>query len=87
MVTLPSPVSHRIDALVDSVRDLGHVVYRRELVGALALKRQPTTRDELIDLYVKYREARVEDIAGVDVPLQRLLTTARPEQGRRPLAR
>jgi hypothetical protein len=86
MVTLPSPVSLRIDALVERARELGASVYRQDLVGALTIKRSPDT-DELTSLYTKYSQAQARDAALSGQPLRRVLVTKSPGHGRRPLLR
>lgn len=85
MLTLPSPVTLRIDALIDGVRQLGLPLYRQDLVGALVVRRIPEEASQLGKLFVRYRRARARDAEVPGVPLTRLLTTHRPKQGRRPL--
>lgn len=85
MLTLPSPVSLRIDVLVERVRTLGIPVYRQDLIGALVLERLPEDPKTLSDLFLRYRQAQAREVAVRGIPLQRLLTKTRPSQGRRPM--
>jgi hypothetical protein len=83
MVTLPSPVSLRLDALVDLVRDSGDRCFRHDVVGALILYRQPSDR-ALVQLLRDYHGATAEHCAVPGTPLRRVLLGNTPAQGRRP---
>jgi hypothetical protein len=84
MLTLPSPISLRIDCLVDQVRQFG-LVYRQDLLGALVLNRTPKAPASLRRLYIRYREARARDASVNGLPLKRVLQQKRPKPGPRSL--
>lgn len=82
MVRLPSPVSLRIDALIERAREFG-VVYRQDLIGALAMKRSPRKSSELLNLFDRYQHALAEDAVIRGRPKRLVLRTTPPRPGRR----
>ena len=83
MVHLPSPISLRIDAMVEEIRDTGLVAYRHDVVGALALECFPKS-ERLPELFQTYRAAKAGDSPFAGVPARRLLSSTPPRQGPRP---
>lgn len=84
MLTLPSPISIRIDVLVEAATTFGFPIYRQDLVGALIVERAPEDALAMGRLFKRYRRAKAKDAGVKGVPLQRLLSTTRPRQGPRP---
>lgn len=84
-LTLPSPVSLRIDLVVDSVRQLGLTVYRQDLVGALVMKRAPRSPAALAALMRRYGKAHARDAAVIGRPQHLVLSRQTPDPGRRRL--
>jgi hypothetical protein len=59
-VTVPAPLSDRIDALVDLLNAAGERTSRKELIAALILDAHPVG-EELINTLRAYRRAAVRD--------------------------
>lgn len=87
MLTLPSPVSLRIDALAAASGKAGLPLYRQDIVGALIFERSPEDVGELIKLFLRYRRAKAGDARVPGLPLRRVLLSERPKQGPRPSVR
>lgn len=85
MLELPSPVSLRLDLLVDGVRQLGVAVYRRDLLGALISAEQPGEIGRLSELLDRYRGAAAGDAAVAGHELGEVLRTRRSPAGPRPM--
>lgn len=83
MLTLPPPVSLRIDLLVEVVREQGLRAYRKDLLGALVMQRAPSSK-QLSDDFRRYRQAQARDAQVSGYPLSRVLTLKRPDPGPRP---
>jgi hypothetical protein len=59
-VTVPAPLSDRLNALVDLLDAVGERTSRKELIAALILAARPRS-DELADTVRAYRRASVRD--------------------------
>jgi hypothetical protein len=59
-LTIPAPLSDRINALVDLLEAAGERTSRKELIGALILAARPLS-DELANTLRAYRRASVRD--------------------------
>lgn len=81
-VSLPLPVSRRLDLLVECLEDEGGRAYRKDLVGALILA-APESGQELDELVRRYRRALARD-AKVAGDAAAVLDGRRPRPGRRP---
>jgi hypothetical protein len=81
-LSLPAPLSGRLDVLLARADEAGQPTSRKELVAALLLA-APSDEDKLARLILRYRKARVADaiIDGEDAG--RILSPSRPP-GRRP---
>jgi hypothetical protein len=82
-LTVPVPLSQRLDRLVNRAEQAGARVYRKDLVAALILA-APETPDELFQLFTRYRTATAADAALADEPRAQVLRLERPKPGRRP---
>jgi hypothetical protein len=86
MVTLPCPISHRLDAIVAAAREgLGERVTRSDIVAALVLKQAPTTPQTLHKLHVRYVALSAADTALPGQDPSEVLSRRRPAAGLRPL--
>jgi hypothetical protein len=83
MVKLPSPISLRMDGLVELARRRGERLYRHELLGALILDFEdgPAALRSLCE-ELRQADARRAGLPGM--PLRRFLSLARPSPGSRP---
>jgi len=61
-VSVPVPLSARLDRLVELIEQQGHRVYRKDLVAALLLAASEDPA-ELADLITRYRTAEVSAAA------------------------
>lgn len=82
-VTVPVPLSKRLDGLVLRAEAAGARVYRKDLVAALILA-APDTPEELLALFTRYRRARAVDAALADGDAGEVLRLERAKPGRRP---
>jgi hypothetical protein len=82
-VTVPVPLSRRLDGLVQRAEEAGARVYRKDLVAALILG-APDTPEELLALFTRYRRARAADAELGDGEAGDVLRLERPKPGRRP---
>jgi hypothetical protein len=82
-VTIPAPLSQRLDGLVLRAEEAGARVYRKDLVAALILA-APETPEELLALFTHYRQARAVDAALADGEAGDVLRLERTKPGRRP---
>lgn len=82
-VTVPVPLSQRLDGLVIRAEEAGARVYRKDLVAALILA-APETPEELLALFTRYRQARAVDAALADGEAGDVLRLERAKPGRRP---
>lgn len=80
-LSLPGPISARLDALLDGVRAVGETTTRQELLAALICA---VPQAELAEAVLVYRRARVQDamINGEDP--DRFLNPTPPPRGPRP---
>lgn len=81
-VSLPLPVSRRLDLLVERLEAEGNRAYRKDLVGALILA-APESGSDLEELVRRYRRAVARD-ARVAGDAAAVLDGSRPKPGRRP---
>src|SRR4051812_33335088 len=84
-VSIPTPLSKRLDLLVELLDDAGVRAYRKDLVAALILA-APDTEDELAALFVRYRKALARDAALGSQPSADVLAFRPDKPGRRPRA-
>lgn len=83
-VTLPLPLSRRLDLLVERLESEGAHAYRKDVIAALILA-APESGKELAGLVRRYRRALARDAnVGQDAAL--VLDGRRPKPGRRPRA-
>jgi hypothetical protein len=82
-VTVPVPLSQRLDRLVLRAEEAGARVYRKDLVAALILA-APESPAELLALFTRYRQARAVDAALADDKAGEVLRLERAKPGRRP---
>jgi hypothetical protein len=82
-VTIPVPLSKRLDALVQRAEEAGARVYRKDLVAALILD-APESSEELLELFMRYRQAKAADAAFDDDESAEVLHLERAKPGRRP---
>ena len=83
-LSLPLPVSRRLDLLLDRLEEDGARAYRKDLIGALILA-APEATGEPDDLVRRYRRALARD-ARVGRDPASVLDPSRPRPGRRPRA-
>lgn len=81
-LSLPGPLSGRLDLLLAIADEAGQPTSRKELVAALLLA-APADADELARLILRYRRARVADAIIDGENAGRILSPTRPP-GRRP---
>jgi hypothetical protein len=81
-VSLPVPVSKRLDRLVELTETEGVRVFRKDLVGALLLAATDDPK-ALAALLTKYRTATAGDAALSGEPVAEVLELARAKPGRR----
>jgi hypothetical protein len=84
MVVLPSPISLRIDVLVERVRKSGMRAYRHDLVGALILADRRLAKEKLERHFLDYRDATAQRAARGGFLLERVLLAEHPMRGPRP---
>src|SRR5258707_4563678 len=82
-VSVPVPLSKRLDGLVLRAEAAGARVYRKDLVAALILA-APDTPDELLALFTHYRQANAGDRALPDGDTRDVRRLQRAKPGRRP---
>lgn len=82
-VSVPVPISKRLDLLVRRAESSGARVFRKDLVAALILS-APETADELLKLCLRYGKATASEAAVSDEPQAKVLELNRPGPGRRP---
>lgn len=82
-VSVPAPLSKRLDRLVAATEGAGVRVYRKDLVAALILA-APEDPDELLKLYLRYRRAKASEAGMGDGEDATVLELQRPKPGRRP---
>lgn len=80
-VSVPTPLSRRLDQLVELAEDTGLRVYRKDLVAALIFA-APETAAELSKLLLDFRTAKAGD-ARVSGSQGTVLELATPKPGRR----
>jgi hypothetical protein len=83
-LSLPLPLSRRLDLLLDRLDEDGARAYRKDLIAALILA-APESVSELDDLVRRYRRASARD-ARVGRDASAVLDPSRPAPGRRPRA-
>jgi len=81
MTKLPSPVSLRLDGLVERAREVG-TAYRQDLVGALAMKAVPA-ENRLVELFDAYYAATAGQAALAGTSPHAVLARKAPKPGRR----
>jgi hypothetical protein len=86
MVRLPSPVTLRLNALVDQLQSVGFRTTRRQVVSALALHRIPRDREGLLNAFELYRTATAGAAGVKGRPVSEVLSLTRPKPGRRRMA-
>lgn len=84
LVRMPSPISLRIDGLVESVREEGLRAYRHEVVGALINLAASRPRQEVEAFCEAYRAARARDAAFSGLSIRKVLSQEKPRPGARP---
>lgn len=82
-VSVPTPLSKRLDRLVELAESAGARAYRKDLVAALILA-APESPEELLRLYMQYRTATAADAGIGQEPDAAVLQLQRPKPGRRP---
>lgn len=82
-VSIPVPLSRRLDALVERAASAGPRVYRKDLVAALLLA-APEDPDDLADLVLRFGRAKARDASLSGDQDGTVLELARPKPGRRP---
>jgi hypothetical protein len=80
-LTIPSPISLRVDALVKRARERT-VTYRHELIGALIMN-APTLADRLAEDFETYWMAVAVDAKLADGPKSEVLRKSTPDPGPR----
>lgn len=81
-ISLPIPLSRRLDLLVERAEQAGARAYRKDILGALILA-APETPEELLDLFSRYRTATAGDASLADQPQSTVLRDQRHKPGRR----
>jgi hypothetical protein len=82
ILLLPSPISLRLDGLVEEARKMSHA-YRHDLLGALILS-APTEPNSLEAACQRYRQAAAENAVVPGQAKRRVLRLATPDPGPRP---
>ncbi len=82
-VSVPLPLSRRLDLLVKRAERAGARAYRKDIVAALILA-APEEPEELLQLFTRYRTATAADAGLADEPGATVLRLQRPKPGRRP---
>lgn len=85
MLRLPSPVTHRLNGLINSAHDLEFRTSRRHVVSAAALHCIPQSTKELADALDQYREAPARAARLPFESLDYILDPRPPNPGRRPM--
>lgn len=80
---LPSPITLRIDGLVDLLRREGEKAYRHQILGALILDCEENAV-AVQGLCQEFRKADAGKAAIPGLPLSRVLSLSRPGPGARP---
>jgi hypothetical protein len=81
-ISLPLPLSKRLDLLVERTERAGARAYRKDILAALILA-APETPEELLDLFSRYRTATAGDASLADQPRSAVLRDHRHKPGRR----
>jgi hypothetical protein len=84
MMRFPSPISHRLNALVDLVQETGVGTTRGELVSALLRRHELISPGDLVQLLDEYETAHAARAAPPGLDVRRVLTRVHPKPGRRP---
>jgi hypothetical protein len=82
MLRMPSPITLRLDLLVDLFRRRGQRTYRHEVIGTL-ISSAPSDLSRLEKACVSYRRAQAKHAGVQGHPLRRVLTQERPRPGAR----
>ncbi len=85
MVRLPSPVTLRLNLLVQVLHDSGFPASRRQVVSAVALHALPTRPAPLVEAFEQYRAATAGKAAVTGHPRKAVLSLQPPPPGRRPM--
>ena len=81
-VSLPVPLSRRLDLLVERAERAGARAYRKDIVAALILA-APENSQELLELFTRYRKATAGDARLAGEPRAAVLRLQRAKPGRR----
>lgn len=87
MMRLPSPVTRKLDYLVDVVQHAGYPLTRRQLVCALVVHRRPAPGRGNLRLYTQYCNTEAGEAAVTGRPLAAVLSLEPLPPGRRPMPR
>jgi hypothetical protein len=81
-VSLPVPLSRRLDLLVERAERAGARAYRKDILAALILA-APESSEELLKLFTRYRKATAGEARLADEPRAAVLKLQRAKPGRR----
>jgi hypothetical protein len=81
-VSLPIPLSRRLDLLVERAERAGARAYRKDILAALILA-APESPDELLELFSRYRRATAGEASLAGQPRAAVLKLERSRPGRR----
>lgn len=87
MMRLPSPVTRKLDYLLDVVQHAGYPLTRRQLVCALVFHRRPPLGRANLRLYLQYCNTEAREAAVTGRPLAAVLSLEPLPPGRRPMPR
>ena len=82
-VSVPAPLSKRLDLLVEMLEEAGHRAYRNDLMAALILS-APEDEDSLAELLIRYRKALAQEAGIATQPSAEVLELRPDKPGRRP---
>lgn len=81
-ISLPVPLSKRLDLLVERAERAGARAYRKDILAALILA-APEDPEELLDLFSRYRRATAAEASFAGEPRSTVLRHQRRKPGRR----
>jgi hypothetical protein len=87
LMRLPSPVTRKLDYLLDIVQHAGYSLTRRQLVCALVVHKRPAPGRANFRLYTRYCNTEARQAAVAGRPLAAVLSLERLPPGRRPMPR
>lgn len=85
MMWLPSPVTLRLNLLIEVVHDRKVRTTRRQMVSALVLHAIPTSLPRVCEAYDRFPDVQARQAAVAGLPTGRVLSLSKPKPGRRPM--